>query len=275
MNKLSNQKIEPKEFGIRLPCSKEEINISLRVDDLYICFSLSSSEWSNLLQFLKKTESKEYLPQHCLQYSEFDIDTDKYSYSDSRGIIQWTRELFSEVIMKPGESNLDKELAEITAGLDPLVREQFKERMQNEFQQEQERMKKQERKRLSEALKQERKRLKGLKEDAKKHLVAETIYLRKEGVITINMSRERFYRFREHCLSPKNHLTMIGTEMEIWLKRTPGASLVQKEAETEVWQSGKKFYYFADNRLTNVDDGQWHEQLLRISHLKINRPSKP
>ncbi len=56
----------------------------------------------------------------------------------------------------------------------------------------------------------------------------------------------------------------IGMTRDHWLRRTLIADQVYLKDNLEVWQSGKKFYYFKDGKLDRIDQGQQMQQRFQI-----------
>jgi hypothetical protein len=144
----------------------------------YIRLHLTYKEWKNLLGFLNKTKSKKYLPKYKLQYSEFDMNTNYYRYSDARLLsYEWMHKLIEPITDAPSLSNKK---------LQKLLEKSAKRNLGW----------------LRALKKREIKRLNKKKDDAKKNLVSKTVYLRNKHMI-IKMERKQFLRFRNCCLNWK------------------------------------------------------------------------
>lgn len=89
---MKNKRLINKEFGREYSISTLESGghvLHFKFGDVYeksdfenmaISLVLTKKEWGNFLIFLKRTKKKKYLPKDSIAYSEFDIDTNRYTY---------------------------------------------------------------------------------------------------------------------------------------------------------------------------------------------------
>ena len=56
----------------------------------------------------------------------------------------------------------------------------------------------------------------------------------------------------------------IGMDKKTWMRRTLVADLVEAEGEKEVWKSGGRFYYFENDKLVKIDQGQQQQQRYQV-----------
>jgi hypothetical protein len=65
----------------------------------------------------------------------------------------------------------------------------------------------------------------------------------------------------------------IGMDKKVWLRRTLVADLVEAEEQREVWKSGNQFYYFENDKLVKIDQGQQQQQRYQLEIINKAAPS--
>lgn len=71
-------------------------------EEMPVILALTNKEWINLLEFLKKTKSKKFLPQSAICYSNFDIHTNNYGYYEA-GHSKRASSLLEKIFVKDKE----------------------------------------------------------------------------------------------------------------------------------------------------------------------------